>query len=252
MTDNEKYEITDEILDTGYGIFRRIRAKKNLPFAAIKGSLGGFIESEENLSLEGNCWVAGDAIAFEGARIQDDAFIGGRARVYGSAIVRDKAKVLGEAHVSEHAIIEGRAEIYGSAHVFDRADVSGHAEIYEYATVAGDSLVTDVADVSGNAEVVHSEILRAASIRGCARIHKATITATSDYLVVGPVGSRDDYLTMTVPNGKVITGCFYGSLDELEAAAKRQDRRDYLDLIPSLRSILERRKTFRSSGVWVR
>jgi len=245
MTDNEKYEMTDEILDTGYGIFHRIRAKKDLPFAASAGSLGGFIESEENLSPKGNCWVAGDAIVFDEARIQNDAFVGGRARVYDSAIVRDKAKVLGEARVSEHAIIEKRAEIYGSAYVFDNARISGRAEIYEYAMVAGDSLVTDIADVSGNAEVVHSEILMSASVRGYARIRKATVAATSDYLVVGPVGSRDDYLTMTIPNEMVITGCFYGSLDELEEAAKRQNRQDYLDLIPALRNILSRRQTRR-------
>jgi hypothetical protein len=60
--------------------------------------------------------------------------------------------------------------------------------------------------------------------------------------VIGPVGSRDAFLTIIVPSGKATTGCFSGSLDELEEAAKKNERQDYLDLLPGIRAIVARRK----------
>ena len=61
-----KYELTEE---TTNGL-HRIRALKD--FANVKaGELGGWIESERNLSHEGNCWVS------------EDARVSGNAWVYG-------------------------------------------------------------------------------------------------------------------------------------------------------------------------
>jgi hypothetical protein len=47
---------------------------------AVKaGDIGGFIESEKNLSLTGDAWVYGNA------RVYGDAQVRGDARVYGNA-----------------------------------------------------------------------------------------------------------------------------------------------------------------------
>ena len=56
------------------------------------------------------------------------------------------------------------------------------------------------------------------------------------------MGSRNDYLTVTISNEKVRIGCFIGSLDELEAAARVKGRQDYLDLLPGIRAIVARRR----------
>ena len=48
-----------------------------------KGDKGGYIEKVENLSLEGNCWVSGDARVSGTARISGDAQVSGTAGVYG-------------------------------------------------------------------------------------------------------------------------------------------------------------------------
>jgi hypothetical protein len=46
---NDKYELTDETIDVLGNTLHRIKALKN--FSDIhKGDLGGFVESEENLS----------------------------------------------------------------------------------------------------------------------------------------------------------------------------------------------------------
>jgi hypothetical protein len=52
-----------------------------------KGDLGGYIEKEDNLSQEGNCWVYGNA------RVSGNAEVSGNARVSGNAWVSGNARV---------------------------------------------------------------------------------------------------------------------------------------------------------------
>ena len=81
------------------------------------GELGGWIESEKNLSQEGNAWVFGGALVFGNAWVYDNALVFDNAWVYGNALVFDNAWVFGSAQVS------------GSARVFSNALVSGYARI---------------------------------------------------------------------------------------------------------------------------
>ena len=56
----KKYELTDETIDVSGTTLHRIKALKD--FGNVKkGELGGYVESEHNLSQEGNCWVCGNA-----------------------------------------------------------------------------------------------------------------------------------------------------------------------------------------------
>ncbi len=61
---NKKYEFTEETKDICGKKLYRIRALRD--FKGVKaGDLGGFIEKEENLSHEGNCWVYNNAMYAE-------------------------------------------------------------------------------------------------------------------------------------------------------------------------------------------
>ena len=56
----KKYELTDETIEVYGTALHRIKALKD--FGNVKkGELGGYVESEHNLSQEGNCWVCGNA-----------------------------------------------------------------------------------------------------------------------------------------------------------------------------------------------
>jgi hypothetical protein len=58
---NLKYELTDETKQCGGKTLYRIKALKD--FSDVKsGDLGGWVESEDNLSQQGECWVYGDAV----------------------------------------------------------------------------------------------------------------------------------------------------------------------------------------------
>ena len=57
---NDKYELTEETKQFFDITLHRIRAKKD--FGDVKaGDLGGWIEKEDNLCIDGNAWVYGDA-----------------------------------------------------------------------------------------------------------------------------------------------------------------------------------------------
>jgi len=93
-----KYKLTNETVQHFGRTLHRIRALRD--FGDIKkGDLGGFVETVNKLSQEGNCWVYDDA------------------RVYGKARVSGKAQVYGDARVSDDARVSGNALVYGDARV---------------------------------------------------------------------------------------------------------------------------------------
>ena len=82
----KKYEFTGEI-KVQFGVsFQRIR---NLS----TGEIGGWIESEANLSQYGKAQVSGDAWVYGKARVSGDAQVSGKAQVYGDAWVYGDAQV---------------------------------------------------------------------------------------------------------------------------------------------------------------
>ena len=94
--EHKKYKLTDETIEVEGKILYRIEALKD--FGKIKnGDNGGFIESENNLSHEGDAWVSDDAC------VSDNARVCGNARVYGDALVRGDACVCGDAEISTDA-----------------------------------------------------------------------------------------------------------------------------------------------------
>ena len=105
---DKKYKLTDEI-DIVEGYFHyRFRALRSFS-CVVAGDLGGFVESEGNLSQAGNCWVTDNAHVSGAARVDEDAWVG------------DNARVFGHARVSGTAIVFGDAWVCGNAHVSKRA-----------------------------------------------------------------------------------------------------------------------------------
>ena len=97
-----KYELTDETMELDGTTLHRIKAL--VDFSDVKaGDLGGWIESEDNLSPYGNAWVYGNARVFGNACVSDDAQVFGHAWVFGHA------RVFGNARVSDHAWVFGHA-----------------------------------------------------------------------------------------------------------------------------------------------
>ena len=84
---NRKYEFTGETMERSGRTLYRIRAVRD--FGEVKaGDLGGWIETESNLSNDGNAWVSGNAWVY------GDAEVSGNAWVYGNAEVSGRKHIL--------------------------------------------------------------------------------------------------------------------------------------------------------------
>mgnify|MGYP001988461111 CR=1 FL=1 len=85
---DQKYELTARSCEVDGRTLRQIRALRDVAGVG-RGDFGGWLESEDNLSQEGDCWV-GDA-----ARVYAEARVTGCAVVDGAARVVDRARVEG-------------------------------------------------------------------------------------------------------------------------------------------------------------
>lgn len=82
----KKYELTDDTVQIFGKTLRRIKALRD--FGDVEaGDLGGYIETESNLSHDGDAWVSGDARVSGNARVYGNAWVSGNACVYGNAWV---------------------------------------------------------------------------------------------------------------------------------------------------------------------
>ena len=99
-----KYKLTKNTKEVAGITLYQIQAIKDFGNAK-KGDLGGWIEKEENLSQQDNCWVSGNA------KVYGDAWVYGNAEVYGDAWVYGDAKVYGDDLVSGNAKVIGNAEV---------------------------------------------------------------------------------------------------------------------------------------------
>lgn len=150
--ENKKYEFTGETItidipmpyECEYNnedewhyerkILHRIKAIRD--FGEIHaGDLGGWIEKEENLSHDGDCWVAENASVYSNAKVYHDA------RVYGDAKTSGDAWVCGNAQVFNNARVSGYARVYGDAAIFGEAKISGTANVFGNTEVSGDTKV---------------------------------------------------------------------------------------------------------------
>lgn len=201
-----KYKLTDECMQyEGHKLYRiqSLRSFSNVE----EGELGGYIESEDNLSHDGMCWV------------YDEAEVYGNAKVYNNACVYGNAEVF------------GNAEVYGNACVYDNAKVLGDAE------VCGNACVYDKAEVLGDAKVCgNAKVYGKAEVRGDAKVYK-----NGDYIVFKNWWSSGRYFTWTRSNNKWKVGCFHGTGAKLIKKASEDSElsgREYGRIVKYVDSIL--------------
>ena len=196
----KKYEFTVETIEVLGRVLHRIKAIRNFGYVKA-GALGGFIEKEENLSHEGNCWVYNDA------------------KVYGDAEVCGNANVCDNVNVCGNAKVHGNAWVYGYAYVCGNAEVYGNTKVCDDAYVCGNANVHDNAWVYGNAE----------------------ISMCSDFIVFKNWWSSGRYFTWTRSNNMWKVGCFYGTGEELIQKAYKDSEisgREYERVVRYVESIL--------------
>jgi hypothetical protein len=107
----KKYELTDDWQWSNGKKVYRIKALRNIGNRARAGDLGGFVETEDNLSQEGDCWI-GYGKKYDGGGV-----------VNSTGRVTDNAYVCGQAQVSTGGIVKGNAKVYGRVLIFEEVRV---------------------------------------------------------------------------------------------------------------------------------
>ena len=183
-TQTKKYEFTGETKKVGDITVRRIRLLVDIEYEEMSnrpkikaGTIGGWIEHEDNLAHHGRSFVADNACVFGHAVVKDDALVAGDAMVYGFAtvnlqafvhdhatvcgfgVVTDHAGVCGNAIVNEYATVKDSASLNdhavagGSCKVGNNASMCGHSRASGQSTIGGFARIIDVTTVTGRANI---------------------------------------------------------------------------------------------------
>lgn len=150
----KKYELTDQY----WSGLRRIRSLVEIPGRVKAGEFGGFVESEDNLSHEGACWI------------------GDNSKAYGNSRVKDSATMRGYSEIWDSSILEGDSVVVDRAVIRDRSTCSGNSLIKDSALIAGTSIITDRAVIEYRATIISSVVKDFGRVTNDARLYKAIVS----------------------------------------------------------------------------
>lgn len=168
--EKKKYQIRHDLIKqvNGRTLYRieALRSFKNVK----KWELGGYVESEDNLAQEGDCWVYDYACAFEHCHVEDNAMVCDNAMVFGKTIVGTDAIVCNNAKIFDtvvvkKAVVRNNAKIYGDARInsygkacccaqiYDNVRICGNADIEGNVTIKDNALIYGNVHIFGNAQI---------------------------------------------------------------------------------------------------
>lgn len=138
----KKYILTNETLFFAAGGKKTLyRIEAICDFGDVKkGDKGGFIESEKNLSQNGDCWV------YNGAIVSGDVTIKDNAKVKDGVTAYTRGKNT-QITICDNAVISGYVTILGNTHICDNAVINGEDGLII------DSIIKSNAKVSGKFDV---------------------------------------------------------------------------------------------------
>nr|WP_302136653.1 hypothetical protein [uncultured Schaedlerella sp.] len=150
FTIQKKYKIT-QLSHPQYPWLHRIQALKTINEWVEAGELGGFVQSEQNLSQEGTCWIyddavcCGEAVVKQDAELHDGAVAAGFSIITGDACMYDRAWAKGNCwiqsgEVKDDAVAAGEAVIKKDGK--GSPLIAGNSRVY--GTVCGKYVIKDI------------------------------------------------------------------------------------------------------------
>ncbi len=137
----KKYKLTNKTIKYRGHILHQIQALKD--FKGIKkGDLGGWVESEINLSQEGDCWITDKVRVLDGASVNKNAYVKGNVLITDNAIITDEVLIDGNnaiIHIADGAIIYDRVLIVGLGDIL----INGETQITGDVMINGSCRITN-------------------------------------------------------------------------------------------------------------
>lgn len=180
-----KYIITKNTKTIGNTILHQIKSLQSFSDVSA-GDLGGWIESEANLSQNNEAWIYEDSCVYE------------HAYVYGNAKVSKCSYVYGHAHIYDDAMIVN-SKVYDNAQIFGdaciiKSEINGYVQVFDN-TLLDSSQVHDYAIISGltslnETTVSSTALLRSESLMPIDHAYitgDALIEKANDYFIMSPI-----------------------------------------------------------------
>lgn len=122
----KKYSILkDEKIEFNGHTLYRIKAEAEIPYFGVQaGEIGGYVESEDNLSQEGACFVRGDAKVYGHSKLDYIAIAEGKA------VVKNIASDAGYFSGNSIVFADKDASIYGNIRLEGVVTFDGEAKVY--------------------------------------------------------------------------------------------------------------------------
>ena len=207
------------------------------------GELGGYVEAEDNLSQDGNCWIFDKARVKDGGKVLDDAIVYDKCLVSKNSIVRGGSVVGGHCFVTNQSVItdsrlEGNVIVNGHSII--------HSGAYLYGEIGVDqSEIVDLVNLIGRISIKQSKITAPLELSGDYELNFDVDTPHSVIgYNVGMPGSRLFAIKNIVASkveDKWSTGDFVGTGAELIDLIRDSDDEQRIDYV---RSIVENHLNF--------
>lgn len=207
------------------------------------GELGGYVESEDNLSQEGNCWLFDKARVKDGGKVLDDAIVYDKCLVSKNSIVRGRSVVGGHCFVTNQSVIidsklEGNVIVNGHSTV--------HSGAYLYGEIGVDqSDVGNLVNLIGRISVKKSRITAPIELSGD---YELNFDVSDPHSVIGYNVGMPGGRLFTIKNivaskveDKWSTGDFVGTGEELIDFVSDSDDKQRVEYV---RSIVEHHLNF--------
>lgn len=162
MQDNKYIILQNESIQHEGRTLYRIQAIKD--FSIVKsGDKGGFVESEDNLSQSGKCWLYGDSMSYDNAQVFGDATLWFNAIACGDAVVcsrahcgvdvvvKDLVMLRGDVHLDSNVRVSDNVQISDKVHIIGKdVQISGDVDLSGEVSINGTVKISDNVKLSGN------------------------------------------------------------------------------------------------------
>ena len=181
---NKKYEILmdeENTIKCGSHTLHRIKALRD--FGDVKkGDLGGYVESEYNLSHEGNCWIYDDAKAMDYSRMYDDS------KMYDDSEMYDNSAMYNNSEMYDNSEMHNYSKMYDNSEMHDCSKMHNYSKMHDYSNIYDYSNMYNNSRMYGNS-----------AMYGYGELNN------NDQLYGKLVSKVDDFTEISNPKGRLVT-----------------------------------------------
>ena len=186
----------------------------------LKDKDGGWVLYTENLDRE---FKQRGIVIGKGVKIEDNAWIGNDVKIADHVIIMEHSRVLARSEIGQNVVIGAMTVIHEGVEIYPYAVIGNGATINMDAVIDRQVRIGERVSI-GKRTKIESFVGRIFS--GAIIGNDVTIHSAYDYVVIGPLGTREAMLTGYKRKGKlmVATGCFNGTAGKFEERVKATHR----------------------------